>query len=396
MFNELMDTPLDFSAFVMNQLKIDTLTLELLADLTFELMKVSCKSLVELKYFLEEVYKATTDQIDWNDPKTGNIHMEALTIDTQFTRDDVNLYTFKEGNYKRLHLQDIKDMMRLLVQGNITNLTIKERLALNVSWRMFTRSIVIQRHVEHLQLGVESYQNKLNLIRPDTYRSDLKRLPPYSAYPNPRGFIYQNKDKKNKLLRIDELHKFIDDTLNDVRIARDDILKRIRIKYLPQTFWRNVDKEREGAMIQSDTKVFTMMIEILLDPTSNKILVEEEITDEFLNEHLMMLKAKANDDEPWYADYVNYFVGKIMLPRWTPEKRRSKQAAKPSFIMFLILQGFDIEIKDKKKAENLAAYHLSRLENPDLGVFTEEEITDEFLNEHLMMLKAKANDDEPI
>nr|GFB81357.1 hypothetical protein [Tanacetum cinerariifolium] len=194
-------------------LKIDTLTLELLADLTFELMKVSCKSLVELKYFLEEVYKATTDQIDWNDPKTGNIHMEALTIDTQFTRDDVKLYTFKEGNYKRLHLQDIKDMLRLLVQRNMTNLTIKERLALNVSWRMFTRSIVIQRHVEHLQLGVESYQNKLNLIRPDTYRSDLKRLPPYSAYPNPRGFIYQNKDKKNKLLRIDELHKFIDDTL---------------------------------------------------------------------------------------------------------------------------------------------------------------------------------------
>ncbi|GJU27611.1 reverse transcriptase domain-containing protein [Tanacetum coccineum] len=38
---------------------------------------------------------------------------------------------------------------------------------------------------------------------------------------------------------------------------------------------------------------------------------------------------------------------------------------------------------------------LIRLENPDLGVFTEEEITDEFLDEHLMMLKAKPNDDEP-
>nr|GFD42574.1 hypothetical protein [Tanacetum cinerariifolium] len=40
---------------------------------------------------------------------------------------------------------------------------------------MFTRSIVIQRRVEDLQLGVESYQKKLNLMRPDTYRSDLKR-----------------------------------------------------------------------------------------------------------------------------------------------------------------------------------------------------------------------------
>ncbi|GKC40712.1 hypothetical protein Tco_1053096 [Tanacetum coccineum] len=52
-FNELMDTPLDFSAFVMNQLKVDTLTPELLAGPTFELMKRSCKSLVELEYFLE-------------------------------------------------------------------------------------------------------------------------------------------------------------------------------------------------------------------------------------------------------------------------------------------------------------------------------------------------------
>ncbi|GKB35245.1 hypothetical protein Tco_0880187 [Tanacetum coccineum] len=34
-FNKLMDTPLDFSAFVMNRLKVDTLTQELLAGLTF-------------------------------------------------------------------------------------------------------------------------------------------------------------------------------------------------------------------------------------------------------------------------------------------------------------------------------------------------------------------------
>nr|GEU97249.1 hypothetical protein [Tanacetum cinerariifolium] len=45
---------------------INTLTPELLAGPTYELMKGSCKSLVELEFFLEEVYKATTDQLDWN------------------------------------------------------------------------------------------------------------------------------------------------------------------------------------------------------------------------------------------------------------------------------------------------------------------------------------------
>ncbi|GJV22562.1 reverse transcriptase domain-containing protein, partial [Tanacetum coccineum] len=51
----------------------------------------------------------------------------------------------------------------------------------------------------------------------------------------------------------------------------------------------------------------------------------------------------------------------------------SQQNAKPRLIRWvLLLQGFDIEIKEKKGEENLAADHLSRLENPDLGAFTEE------------------------
>ncbi|GJW06205.1 reverse transcriptase domain-containing protein [Tanacetum coccineum] len=75
---------------------------------------------------------------------------------------------------------------------------------------------------------------------------------------------------------------------------------------------------------------------------------------------------------------------------------RSKEDVKPRFIRWvLLLQGFDIKIKDKKEAENLAADHLSRLENPDLRTFMEEEITDEFPDEHLMILKSELNNDEP-
>nr|GFB04065.1 hypothetical protein [Tanacetum cinerariifolium] len=110
-----------------------------------------------------------------------------------------------------------------------TQLTGNMRFAFNVSLRMFTMSIVIQRRVKDLQLGVESYQKRLNLTKPDMYQLDLKRREAYTAYSNPRGFIYQNKDKKNRLMRIDELHKFNDGTLNDVRNALDDRLKGIRM-----------------------------------------------------------------------------------------------------------------------------------------------------------------------
>ncbi|GJW77618.1 hypothetical protein Tco_0139300 [Tanacetum coccineum] len=255
-FNELMDTPLDFSAF----------------------------SLVELEYLFEEVYKETTKQLDWNNPegqqyphdlrKTlplipnsrdyGHIkwiedlvpnrmwsqvpisydkhvlwgnshwgrkrqqfygfaanresardvsskrriiavtkleivdwhnykHLDWITV----RRDDDKLYKFKEGNFNRFRIQDIEDMLLLLVQG------------------------------------VESYQKKLNLTKPDTYRPNLKRREAYTAYSNPRGFIYQNKDKKNRLMHIDELYKFSDGTLNDVRTALNDRIKGIWMEYLP-------------------------------------------------------------------------------------------------------------------------------------------------------------------
>nr|GFD22180.1 hypothetical protein [Tanacetum cinerariifolium] len=178
-------------------------------------------------------------------------HLDWISV----RRDDDKIYKFKEGDLKRQGIQDIKDILLLLVQGKLSNLTVEERFAFNVSLRMFIRSIVIQRRVEDLQLGVESYQKRLNLTRPDAYRSDLKRPKAYTAHSNPRGFIYQNKDKKNKLMRIDELYKFSDGMLNDVRNALDDRLKGIRMQYLPTTIWRRGDKTRAAAMIQAIDKM---------------------------------------------------------------------------------------------------------------------------------------------
>nr|GEY80570.1 hypothetical protein [Tanacetum cinerariifolium] len=318
-FNELLDTPIDFSNFIMNRLGVDTLTPELMAGPTYELIWGSCNSLTELEYHLEEVYKVTTDQLDWDNPEGqqyphnllqplllipdnrgrraipfahfinndleylwGGASSQKYTTSVTKTkaadyghikwiedlfygfavnwestldvyskrriiavtdlkimewhnykhldwilvrRDDDKIYKFKEGDFKRLRLQDIEDMLLLL------------------------------RRVEDLQLGVESYEKRLNLTNPDTYRSDLKQREAYTAYSNPRGFIYQNKDKKNRLMRIDELQKFSDGTLNDVRNALDDRLKGIRMQYLPTTIWRKGDKDRAAAMIQAIDKM---------------------------------------------------------------------------------------------------------------------------------------------
>nr|GEV49926.1 reverse transcriptase domain-containing protein [Tanacetum cinerariifolium] len=62
-FDELMDTPIDFSAFVMNWLNITNLTQELLVGPTFNLIKGICKSRTELEYHFEECFKATTERL---------------------------------------------------------------------------------------------------------------------------------------------------------------------------------------------------------------------------------------------------------------------------------------------------------------------------------------------
>nr|GFA82908.1 hypothetical protein [Tanacetum cinerariifolium] len=164
--------------------------------------------------------------VEWHDYK----HLDWILV----RRDDDQIYKFKEGDFKRLLLQDIEDMLLLL-----------EHCHPEASGRSST--------------GSGNYQKRLNLTNPDTYRPDLKRRKAYMAHSNPRGFIYQNKDKKNRLMRIDKLHKFNDGTLNDVRNALDDHLKGIRMQYLPTIIWRRGDKDRAAKMIQAIEKMLKTM-----------------------------------------------------------------------------------------------------------------------------------------
>nr|GEV62618.1 reverse transcriptase domain-containing protein [Tanacetum cinerariifolium] len=87
-------------------------------------------------------------------------------------RDDNVLYEFKEGNFPRLNLRDIEDMLLLLVQKKLSNLDVDDQYDLGVALRMFTRRIVILHRVKDLQLRVKSYQKKLNITRTETTRSD--------------------------------------------------------------------------------------------------------------------------------------------------------------------------------------------------------------------------------
>nr|GEV87482.1 reverse transcriptase domain-containing protein [Tanacetum cinerariifolium] len=70
-----------------------------------------------------------------------------------------------------------------------------------------------------------------------------------------------------------------------------------------------------------------------------------------------------------------------------------KQDAKLCLIRWiLLLQEFDIEIRNKKDVENLTFDYLSRLEHPDLGKLTGAKIRDLFPEERLMAISDKNNE----
>ncbi|GJV47712.1 hypothetical protein Tco_1437924 [Tanacetum coccineum] len=287
-FDELTDNTFDFSAFVMNRLNVTTLTPELLAGPTFELMKGTCKSLTELEYFCEEVYKATTEKLDWINPEGRqyphdlrqplplvpnsqgrhvipfhhfiNNDLEYLRGGESSRKYSTSVTKTKAADYG--HIKWIEDLVPnsmwsqvivnydkfalwgvshwgkkrrqfyafAITRESACDIYSKRRIIAVtkveiVEWKNYKHLdwITVRRDDAILymfkegkltNLNVEERLafNKLNLTKPDTYRSNLRRRDAYTPYSDPRGFIYENKDKKNRLMRIDELHKFSDVT----------------------------------------------------------------------------------------------------------------------------------------------------------------------------------------
>ncbi|GJW05878.1 hypothetical protein Tco_1568301 [Tanacetum coccineum] len=134
-FDDLMATPINFSMFVMNHLKIDKLTK---AHLILSVLSLKIKKL------------------------HGYGHLEEIVV----RRADRQKYKFKEDDYVNLNLNYIDDMLHFIAQHKLFNLVGNDIVDLEVALRMFNRSLIIKRRVKDVQLGVESYQKKLKLTKP--------------------------------------------------------------------------------------------------------------------------------------------------------------------------------------------------------------------------------------
>ncbi|GKF08896.1 hypothetical protein Tco_0043120 [Tanacetum coccineum] len=73
--------------------------------------------------------------------KHGYGYLEEIVV----RRADNILYRFKEGDFLRLQINNIKNMLILVVENQLTNLSGDDVADFAIALRMFTRSLVIQK-----------------------------------------------------------------------------------------------------------------------------------------------------------------------------------------------------------------------------------------------------------
>ncbi|GKA82276.1 hypothetical protein Tco_0789024 [Tanacetum coccineum] len=179
----------------------------------------------------------------------GYCYLEGIAV----RRANRRVYKFKEGNFVDLHLNNFKDMLLLAVQHKLFQLNGSNIVDLIVALRMFTRSLIIKRRVEDLQLGVESYQKKLNIFVPQKTFPEIKFKELYTLSYKPPWVIYEDLNKQKRVMRTDKLYKFSDGTLKIIRDELQHIILNFHLGYnkeMSRRKWTAIDKRRSELMVK--------------------------------------------------------------------------------------------------------------------------------------------------
>ncbi|GKA92444.1 hypothetical protein Tco_0814369 [Tanacetum coccineum] len=121
------------------------------------------------------------------------------------------IVSITEPDYKNINKNDIKDMYLLIMNNKVLDYA---DTGLLWSLSVFIKSLVIWERVHEFQLGIESYQRKINLIAPTITFPRIEECDVFSIVYEPvHGIIYTNSKKEKRVMRPSEIHKFCDATL---------------------------------------------------------------------------------------------------------------------------------------------------------------------------------------
>ncbi|GJV16043.1 hypothetical protein Tco_1361366 [Tanacetum coccineum] len=316
-FDELMSTPIDFSAYIMNGLKIPNLTQETLLVPSFRLLKGTRSNYVELEYDFKECYKALSEKLDWKNLEGGDYlfdltkplplvmsrnHQKVpveyfFNNDLKYLQGGISTITYTTSLTKtkvaQYDLPGIEDMVSNI--WSPVKVAYDKHALWGISyWRdqrksfygyarglesrhdvYSTKCILAVTQVEVMRKHRYGYLKEIVVRRTDNYlytfkEGDFPRLrindiedmlllklgySKASRRSSTQSQKLPEEDKRrNRLMRSDKLYKFSDRTLTGLQTSLDDITKNIRIEYLPKRRWCTLEKKRANIMIKAIDK----------------------------------------------------------------------------------------------------------------------------------------------
>nr|GEY96028.1 hypothetical protein [Tanacetum cinerariifolium] len=221
-------------------------------------------------------------------------------------RADLNEHVIAERDFKYLYPSDFEDLYLLNLQGHLNHLPPKDKKILTTAVNQWTRHLVIRQRVEDFQLGIKSYQTQLNLTKPQWDATGFEYKHDYTVIDSPRSVMFRDKYEVRMMMRFNEIHKFIDGTLQQIDEALDYRVKEFRINRMNpclNTRWESApafDHLNQNALLSLEPRdhpkiislgyyyimlasshTVKMKMEILLEPTSDKLLAANELTNAF-------------------------------------------------------------------------------------------------------------------
>nr|GEW05677.1 hypothetical protein [Tanacetum cinerariifolium] len=111
------------------------------------------------------------------------------------------------------------------------------------------KQLVIRQRVEDFQLGIESYQTQLNLIKPQWDATGFEYKHDYTVIDSPRAVIFWDKYRVQMMMRFNVIHKFSDGMLQQIDEALDYIVKEFRINRMnPEAVEDKADLSQPGEL----------------------------------------------------------------------------------------------------------------------------------------------------
>ncbi|GJX88878.1 hypothetical protein Tco_0340892 [Tanacetum coccineum] len=163
-------------------------------------------------------------------------------------RANLKEYVIVERDFKYMYPSDFEDLYLLNLQGYLNHLSPEYKKILTTAVNLWTRNLVIRQRVEDFQLGIESYQTQLNLIKPRWEANGFEFKHDFIVIDSPRAVIFRDKYGVQMIMRFNEIHKFSDGTLQQIDEALDYRVKEFQINKtnpgMNARFWMKKDVDR--------------------------------------------------------------------------------------------------------------------------------------------------------